>query len=316
MVLVITATGACRESNEATSVATPATSAVRSEWVTGAARSALDASGRFVLPRPAMRGEIDERQAIALGNAWLKQFGPLVHKALEAERGGPIALETAQLCDGPLYASSSYKLTADVPLAVQQLHGSWWLLTYCNGSGVAEVSLSVSALATNLTLENGRIQYTIQRGTEFIWYGIPQSLSQLPVSAERAVAAAFGATRLPVAEVPELVAPPRPNAPFSSLWHLVLAQPAQLRSADGAMRSSRDLYVRYTGVLDEPTLSVAASAQPTSSSFKLPPRVAVRVGASGMLERVPPAAGETPVMRSWTIERQNGRPLVFEEVRP
>jgi hypothetical protein len=82
------------------------------------------------------------------------------------------------------------------------------------------------------------------------------------------------------------------------------------------MRSSRDLYVRYTGVLDEPTLSVAASAQPTSSSFKLPPRVAVRVGASGMLERVPPAAGETPVMRSWTIERQNGRPLVFEEVRP
>ena len=316
-VLAIAALAACRESNVAEPAASRVAPVVNPEWVNGAARAALDARGRFVLPRTAARGEIDEQQAVALGDAWLKQFGSMVLTTLEEERGSHIALETAQRCGPPLYAASSYgKLTDDIPLPVQQLHGSWWLLSYCNGSGEAQISLSVSALATNITLEDGRVRFPVSHGTEFIWYGIPNSLSGLPVSAERAVAAAFQATRVQVAEVPELVAPPRPNGPYSSLWHIVLERPATLRTTDGAARSTRDLYIRYTGVLDEPTLSVAADVQPAVSSFRIPPAVAMHVGAAGKLERIATVRGETPVPRSWTIARRTGRPLAFEEVRP
>lgn len=315
-VLAVAALGACHDSNVAEPAAPRATPAVNPEWVTGAARAALDASGRFIVPRAAASGEVDERQAVALGDAWMHQYGPLSQAALEQERGAPISLNNLELCGRPYYAASSYNPAADVPLPVRQLFGSWWLLSYCSAAGEAEVSLSVSALATNLSIESGRIKYPISSGTEFIWYGVPKSLGGLPVSPERAVAAAFQATHTAVSEVPTLVAPPRPNAPFSSLWHIALAQPASLRTTDGAMRSTRDLYIRYTGVLDEPTLAVAADVQPAASSFRIPPAIAMRIGASGKLERIAPAPGQESAPRSWTIVAQNGRPLAFEEVRP
>src|SRR5690349_20540143 len=116
----LAALAACQENNGAAPTMSTAP-AVQHEWVTGAAAAALDANGRFVLPRTPAPGEIDEHTAVALGDAWLKEFGSVVRTTLEEERGGRIALETAQRCGPPLYAASSYgSLTNDVPLPVQQ----------------------------------------------------------------------------------------------------------------------------------------------------------------------------------------------------
>lgn len=311
--LCMIALAACRDGTQGVPAAPSVGTRPRVDpaWVSGAARAAVDANGRFVLPRVAAPGEIDEQRAVALTTAWLNTFGAQVRAVLEEQHGRAIDIAGLRLCDRPYYAASSYgTLASDLPEAVRQLHGAWWLVTLCNSGGEATVSLAVSALATNVAIGDDHIRFPLSHGMEFVAFGIPQNYDGMPISAEQAAGAAFNVTGVPVTAVPELVAPPRPRAPYLAQWRLVLAQPVSFRSASGGSRASGELYVRYAGDSDEPILLIASATQPADVEVQLAAAVPFRRNAAGKLAPVSPLARTT----TRRIPRAADRAVTFERV--
>ena len=151
----------------------PSPSAVASA-VAGTAAASLDQSGRFARLQENASDELNAGQAIQLANAYAKQFLPLQHTFLEKERGGAkIDLKKISACGRPLYAASPFeRLPESVPAPDRRPYGSYWLVTLC-AEGTPQVSLAISAQATDLTIANGRIQFPFYYGNEFFSQGIP-----------------------------------------------------------------------------------------------------------------------------------------------
>ena len=134
------------------------TPALMASLVTGAAAVDLDASGHFQLKGPTGPGprQLSKQEAEALAAIWPIEFGSWIQPALEKEHGGPIIFSDLRRCGRTLYATSPFEpidLAANEPSAApaQRAFGPWWLVTLCNASGAPELSLGVSAYATDLT---------------------------------------------------------------------------------------------------------------------------------------------------------------------
>lgn len=156
--------------------------------VAGDAAAAIT-DGKFVLsaPEASLAEQISVGHALALATAWSRQFGPLGRSWFEKDRGGSIRFDKLTPCGRPLFAVSGfYEPALDVLPSVRRAVGPWWLVTLCDG-GTPNLSVSVSAWATELRLEGGKIAFPPNSGAEFSAIGIPIGhVGEYPSSPERA----------------------------------------------------------------------------------------------------------------------------------
>jgi hypothetical protein len=147
-------------------------------------------------------------------------------------------------------------------MPARKAYGSWYLVTLCGAGGVAQVSLAVSALNTDIGIENGRIVFPRIHGNEFHWAPIAPDVGAAPLSPESAARAAFELSGRPVTAVPTLTVPPRPFAPQLAMWRIELDAPVDLTVAEGQHVATQILYARVGIARDAPVLYVAAAEQP------------------------------------------------------
>jgi hypothetical protein len=178
--------------------------------------------------------EITMSQAELLAQAWSSTYAALLRHYLETGHGGPIAVDRLVPCGRPLYAKSSFEpLDASIDAGFRRAIAPWWLVGLCQNGQIA-VSLAVSALATDLTITGGRIQFPLTgAGNEFFPMGVPSSWEgPVPTSPEDAVTQAARATGLRATEVPELIAPaPHFGPPQRAAWRIVLEAPASMHGS-------------------------------------------------------------------------------------
>jgi hypothetical protein len=212
-----------------------------------------------------------------------------------------------------LYAASPFEpVTGNVPGAVKRRYGPWWLVGFCGNGGSIEVSVAVSSLATELSVENGRINFGRSDGNEFFTLGVPPEWdSPAGLSPERAVMRMSHRTRRRINDVPALIAAdPRVSYPQGAVWRVGLESPVRLH----ASKSKRvlDADAVYAGLHEDVgkkpreladdalVLRVPASEQPsefqsTFSYFENGARLTDR-----------PVSGVT------TVRRRADSPIVFE----
>jgi hypothetical protein len=92
-------------------ISAPNASVLTSADVVGAAASAMDASGHFIMPAPHTTSlpEISAQRAQVLAVAYLGDYGGFYLPHFEAKHGGPIDLATTTLCGSPLYAATGLR---------------------------------------------------------------------------------------------------------------------------------------------------------------------------------------------------------------
>jgi hypothetical protein len=217
--------------------------------LTGEALGLLNDAGMIDLGMPAQEGpyeELSAAQAAALASAWVKKFAHLHYRTLTGQRGADIGLTGLKACGRSLYASSPFTPPpSDVVAPARRPYGPWWLVTMCSNTGTPELSVAVSAWATELRLENGVLHYPSEAGNEVFALGIPLGhVGEYPMAPEIAVTFAAREVGKRVSSPPQLVVPHGDDGPPQyARWHLGLEGPAMLLFEDGKTASRSAIYV-------------------------------------------------------------------------
>lgn len=186
---------------------------------------------------------------------------------LERTHGAAINFKALKSCGRALYARSAFNAPPQsIPGPYRRVHGPWWLLTYCDAGGSPAVSVAVSAWATELTMQAGKLHFPRISGTEIVAVGIPLGhVGEFPMSPEAAVALGAQQMGRRVSKVPELITPLSSEGPPQfARWHLTLEAPTTVRTSSGA-RAINDVFVSQTVVGGSDVVTLApASEQPTS----------------------------------------------------
>jgi hypothetical protein len=135
--------------------------------------------------------------------------------------------------------------------------------------GMPVVSLAVAAVARDVTVRDGHVEFPKPGGGEFFGIGIPMHVGSSPISAERATEYVFSKTGLRVIAVPDLVTPIIEQgfkAPQLSLWRLVLESPVTLRRISSGITTSAVVYVGQATPEGPMTLFVPKIAQLTGQT--------------------------------------------------
>lgn len=273
----VLATTAC-QSNRDITVEPEITPTLMASIVTGAAASNLDESGHFRLNGPTDDSQLTQKQAEALAALWPQQFGPWIRSHLERQHGGSIDFAGLQLCSRTLYAESPLEpfdlaIAADPYGAVsQRVFGSWWLTTLCDQSGTQQLSLAVSAYATDLRIDEGRIHGPTVGGEWFSPEGIPLGGGEdFILSPERAAERLATQAKRKIREVPRLLIPLRhegfPNHPY---WKLALDSPVDVQLDRGEVVKEGHLYIGRRPTGRSNTLAIAAKDQPDDLPISYP----------------------------------------------
>jgi hypothetical protein len=304
---VLTASG-CTES---ATLKAPAPARDLSRFLAGDAATRLDASGALVMPAEpptrSSRPTVSRAQAQQLAAVFARQFGPLIRSTIERDHRGPIDFAHLTLCGRVFYADAPLEDLPDkVSDPVRRSYGSWWLVTLCDPSNMATVSIAVSVYATGLTIVDGRLRFPFSQGSEFVMLGIPRRLGALPVSPEDAVAAVATTSSALVAAVPTLEAPlPTDGMPQMARWHVVLDHPSSLRVVQGSTVHRRaDYFFGRTYFVDSATTQAPVLTQPRTVTVRWRP--------------VPPEGSRRPAQPpaelSVEVGVKAGRAEVFERV--
>src|SRR5437762_784438 len=254
--------------------------------VVGPPAAALQDNGELRLNTPTPltpdRSEIGEARARELAQAFIATHGRGFQSSLEADHGGSIDLAALHLCGRVWYANAAFApLPAVVPDPWQRHYGPWWLLTFCGAGERPQVSLAVSAYATEMTIKSGRLVYPHVFAEEFEVLGIPATLAAgLPPSPERAVERAATVTGVRVAGVPELIAAPPGEFPQSARWRLRLERPVDITARDEnqtrhLITGVTEIFVSTTHFATPDLVEIADPQQPASFAitYRLPPRL-------------------------------------------
>jgi hypothetical protein len=202
--------------------------------VVGEAANKLDNHGRFVLNAPLdlPYPQITMQQAADLADAFQKEAVLALLTALEKMRGGGINPNSMKICGRIFYAEPAIEaLPNEVAPAIRRALGPYWIANYCGSSGYPEVAFAVSAYATNLRIEGGKIIYPrLDGGGYFRAIGIPKDrrkgVTGEPEVAAAEVAAVSGSS---IAKVPRLVFIPDQIAPEVALWLVEIERPVIVR---------------------------------------------------------------------------------------
>ena len=217
---------------------TPNTAGGIAGLVTAEVASQLDENGLLPLSDGAT-GEMSRATAVALANAYVRSAGRWIGSVWEADRGGLIDVPALIPCGRTYYAASSMHLDETASPSLKRSLGPRWLVQFCEGGGPPVVSVSVAALATDLSIRNGRL--IGPGGNDFISSGIPVGATELPISPERAIQAVAAASGERIAAVPELVLAPPPLAPQLARWRLRLEAPVSLRGSIAGGATDTDM---------------------------------------------------------------------------
>jgi len=255
---------------------------LRSDWLTEAVAPFVDAQGKFVFPTPALApGEIaeDSARTLAVGFAQILGGGDGNWKPnLERDHGGPIDWFRLAPCDRAYYALPAYGPPPPwVPGYVSRPAAPFWVVPLCNTRDEPEVTVSVSTLATNLTLVDGKLRFPqFTGGGEFAIYAVLPGWARgrgVWIRPERAVELVTSGTGARVAAVPTFVQRGRADGqlffPDISRWRLELDRPLTVRSVvTRAQYDTRELWVGMAPGGEQ--LLVPRAAQPDSVLWLYP----------------------------------------------
>lgn len=253
-----------------------------SPFVVGEAALALGPDGQFTIaaaPLSPARPEITESRAREIAQAFVTTHARGVRSSLERDHGGAINIDALHVCGRAWYAHSVFDpLSPEVPAVYHRLYGPWWLVTLCGGGERPQVSVAVSAYATELKIANGRLQYPAVSGHELRVLGIPSALSTgLPATPERAVEVAARASGARIAGVPQLVAAPPTEYPQAARWSLRLERNVTLnaREPKGTAITTRHVNDVFVGTSlfsapNQPQIAHADQPGSLQISFRAP----------------------------------------------
>lgn len=192
-------------------------------------------------------GEISGEHATLLATIWARQIGMMYNPLLSESRGVATDIRETSPCGRPLYARSPFALPTELPAPHRREFGSWWLITFCDAGSVPSVSIAVSALATELTVTDGRIRFPFLSGNEFVPMGVPVGhQGEFPMSPESAVALIHGATGRRAAGAPELIAMTADaGTPHAARWRIPLDTAAAVVTGT----EKREVRAIFVGVL-------------------------------------------------------------------
>jgi len=251
---------------------TPPTSVAA--FVTAEAAANLDTDGRVILPGPLTQPypQITESQARGFADAYRRIHLPHVIGVIERDRGGGIDVGKLRSCGRAYHVEPAIEpLPPNVLPAARRAYGPRWLITFCGSAGTPQVSVAVSAYATDLALENGRLIYPVEGGEFFFVAGIPIGQADgLPGQPESAIAWFAARTGIRISRVPHLVMLPR-TWPQLAYWKLELERPAMLRSLRaGKTRSVSTVYFIDDSRWGHRGIWIADESAPLSHRFKSP----------------------------------------------
>jgi hypothetical protein len=262
--------------------------------VTGLARSALQANGRFRFPSPFL---VAGQMTLATAREQSLQFAKyltnnvLLRGAVEGERGRWVDPHLLTLCADAYFVHSQLRpfdvdtFPEDGRRDLQRVFGPQWLLPLCNARQLPEMTVQVAVDGNDVSFRgNAPVSPYYSLTTAFMGRGVPDALSDaLPVSAERAVRYAFDRLGVRIAEVPALYARGHAfaNGGLYSLrtrigparqcnrWKVVLESEVMLRGlTSNVMQRTREVWVSNATceMLDlAPVLQIALPVQPTDS---------------------------------------------------
>ena len=251
--------------------------------LTGTALASLNSDGHFAGLTTSAPDEINAGEAARFANAYAHQFAPLHFTYLQNTRGAAVDLKQLHACGRPLYAASAFDpLPSDIDVAYRRPYGAWWMVTLCAGDE-PQVSLAVSAMATDMRIVDGNIRFPAFHGNEFFAIGIPAGhYGEFPMSPEVAAVRAAQLTGRRVQSVPELIIPgPTAGLPQEAKWQLVIEAPTQLH---GEKTGDLETDKIYTAVvfgrdgLKTTSDFLATPDQPAGIEFQFPP--VPRIGES------------------------------------
>ena len=251
--------------------------AALSASLTGAAASALDANGNFVLAAPAGNSghsELSSADANRLATIWVRLFAPDIRRSLEEQHGSSINLHGLKVCGRTLYARSSFEPPRFViPTPWLRPYGPWWFVTLCDG-GQPSVSVAVSSWATDLTISKGAIVFPKVAGNEFFPLGIPAGhIGEFPSSPEDAASLVARKTGRRISRVPELVMGTTTSGPpQAARWMIAVDSNAVINTArHGRVTTSQILVGSPYPAKLGPAQFVAAPSQPDFLDFSWAP---------------------------------------------
>ena len=237
--------------------------------VTGAATAALQPDGTFKLAS-LPPGSVTPAQARALSTAYVHDAGIFLAPSWEYDRGGR-AVDYAHLvpCGRTFSAKSPYDaLPVSAGTALRQDYGDFLLTTLCTPAGEPEVSIGVPALDTALHVAaDGSIIGGID-SAYFASSGVRPGVP-FPPSPEAVVQEVAQQTGRRVAQVPELVTPPRPYLPQLAKWRIELESPMDFQVLGDTTRLSlSEVYFGYGSSANSKGLQLGQRCAPTQ--FKMP----------------------------------------------
>ncbi len=235
--------------------------------LTGPAQEAVDTDGLIRLARPASSGdrELTAAEAVAFATAWTRDYAPMTLSWLERTRGAAIDLASLEACGRTLYARSAFSAPPQsIPGPYRRAYGPWWLVTLCDASSSPSVSVAISAWATELELDNGRLRFPRFSGTEIVAVGVPVGhIGEYPLSPEVAAIRASQEAGRRVREVPELFTPlPSDGPPQLARWRLKLDAPFHAGAKSGVREIDEVLVSQTHGGGSTLMTAAAALGQP------------------------------------------------------
>lgn len=223
-------------------------------YITSALRTALDPSGSFRFPEPeAPPGGppiLTSLQAAELAVAYARQFAPYIRSSLEKDHGGPIDFESLEVDGQTLFVESAYEpLPEGTYMPFQKAAGPYYLFTLQEG-GQPTLSVAVSAYATDLRIENGRVLLPKISGNEFRMNGInPTTGLGVMTTPELAVQRASQTIGALVNSLPVLRSRGMYWSPQLAYWEVELDRSMPVR-VEGRGTSTNRAYITHDGQLE------------------------------------------------------------------
>jgi hypothetical protein len=254
--------------------------------------ASLNSNGEFVNAGASVGSqypEISATQAAALALFWGHNIAPYFYRYLERGHGGPVDFKSLSVCGRTFYARTAISsVPSEIPEPYRRSYGPWFLTTLCDMNSAPAVSVAVSAWATDLAIQNGRLMRPHFSGNEFFGVGIPAGhVGEYPASPETAAALAATGGSL-VSSIPELIMPLNTRgAPQSARWHVRLNEPVSLQSVSSSAVTATELFIGPISV-DQPALVafVRAARQTPNVAVRWSPAPLPSEGGSKYFQRI------------------------------
>lgn len=290
---------------ESQSVAPSATPPSVRDFVAGEAANHLTGRGEIVLggPLELSRVQISEERARDLADAFRFTHLSGIIQFIEKDRGADIDPNKVRACGRAYYAEPAVEpLPDEVGPALQRGYGPFWIITFCGSTGQRELSIAVSAYATELGIRAGLLTYPMEQGEFFRILAIPVGQPDgLPTLPEHAISEVVSRTGARAIAVPRLVYLPR-TYPQLAFWRLELARAVRVRSL-------------LTGTISTTSTVFYSTERHAHVGAWVAARDGPRKYEYVWVKQREVAYGQRPIFSKSTIAARNGMPLRLEPVQ-